>query len=269
MRRLVRSRVRIRGAVRSMIGATLAWSVAGCEPPPPARPPLAMEHIGTVPDVPRTVSEDDGNSEVTTPNSGTPKPAREASCKGGDFEALDDVLRQCEVPMPSPSDLPKGIGKKLDVRVGPANPSVPRGGKIDLKVTLKNLSDEPLTLYFSGDPTPRFDVEAMDTKGRRVDLPAGKPPPWPKGTGPQKSGTLKGARVTLDPGASGSVAISWRAVKNRWAPELASSWEGKGYPRTPGAPLARGKYTLRFALPLLGAFESGELELPKITINVT
>lgn len=226
-----------------------------------------MEPIGTVADVPRVANEPDDGEAFTTPNSGTPSPFKESACSGGDFDALDDVLRRCEAPMPQSSDLPSGIADKLQIRVRANAPSVARSGRLELTVTLQNVSNEPLTLYFSGAPSPRFDVEAIDAKGRRVDVPKGKPPPWPKGA-EAKNAPVRAARVTLSPGASGTISLPWRAVTYRWAPELADSWEGRGYPRAPSTPLAKGRYTLRFVVPLLGVFEKGELDIPILAVTV-
>jgi hypothetical protein len=111
---------------------------------------------------------------------------------------------------------------------------------------------------------PRFDIEAVESKGRRVDLPTGKPPKTL--TAPARE--VKAARVTLAPGETARVKIPWEAVKFRWAPERAKSWEGRGYPRAPAGPLGAGKYTLRVVLPLIGVFEKGELDVPKVAIDV-
>jgi hypothetical protein len=236
--------------------------VAGCEPPK-ARKPIEMAPIGTVPIKERTAEEPDGGA-TTTPNSGTPSAAKEATCTSGDFETLEDVLKQCDSAMPRAADVPSGMRDKLEVRVSSGTPSISPGGRVDLTLTLKNKSGEPLPLYFSGEPIPRFEVEALDAKGRRVDLPAGKPPKTPA----VPARDVKAARITLAPGGTARVKIPWDAVKTRWAPEKAKVWEGRGYPRVAAGPLAAGKYTLRIVLPLIGVFEKGELELPKVPLEV-
>jgi len=222
-----------------------------------------MAPIGTVPIKERTADEPDGGA-TTTPNSGTPSAAKEAACTSGDFESLEEALKQCDSAMPRAGDVPSGMRDKLEVRVISGTPSISPGGRVDLTLTLKNKSGEPLPLYFSGDPNPRFEVEALDAKGRRVDLPTGKPPKTP--TVPTRD--VKSARITLAPGGTARVKIPWDAVKTRWAPEKAKSWEGRGYPRAGAGPLAAGKYTLRIVLPLIGVFEKGELELPKVPMEV-
>src|SRR5205823_934345 len=109
------------------------------------------------------------------------------------------------------------------------------GGRVDVTVTLRNKSNEPLTLWFSGDPTPRFEVEALDAKGKRVDVPSGKQPAWPKGTAPP-SRDVKGSRYTLEKGGSARLKLLWDASKWKWAPERAKTWEGRGFPREKSGP---------------------------------
>lgn len=255
-----------RFATWAYVGGLALTLATACSPTPPPRSPLAMEPIGTVPLISHADEPDDGEA-FTTPNSGTPSPFKESACAGGDFDALDQVLRHCETAMPRPSDLPDGIADKLQIRVRANAPSVERGGRLELTVTLRNMSKEPLPLYFSGAPLPRFDVETVDAKGKRADVPRGKPPPWPKGTD-AKSAEVRASRVTLAPGASGSVTLPWRAVTYRWAPELAGSWEGRGFPRAASKPLSKGRYTLRFVVPILGVFEQGKLDTPILAVTV-
>lgn len=236
----------------------------GCGPPK-QRKPIEMAPIGTVPIIPRTPEESEGGT-TTTPNSGTPSATKEAACTGADFAALEDALRKCDSSMPRPGEVPSGMRGKLDVRVTASTPTITPGGRVDLTVTLTNKSDEPLPLFFTGDPTPRFDVEALDSRGRRVDLPSGKPPKSPA----MPLRAVKASRITLTKGGTARVKVPWDAVKTKWAPAKAKSgWEGRGYPRVPAGPLGRGKYTLRVVLPLVGVFEKGELELPKTSVEVT
>ena len=228
------------------------------------RKPVEMAPIGTVPIATRTATEPAGGT-TTTPNSGTPSPMKEAACAGDDFEALDEALKQCDTKMPRTTDVPTGMRDKLELRVTTATPSIAGGGRVDLTITFKNKSAEPLPLYFTGDPQPKFDVEAVDLKGHRVDLPAGKPPKTPA----LPTHEVKAARITLAPGGTARVKITWDAVKTRWAPEKVKTWDGRGYPRAPAGPLAAGKYTLRIVLPLVGVFEKGDFELPKVPLDVT
>lgn len=242
--------------------AALAVVLGGCAAPAQRRP-IEMTPIGTVPDVERTVVELDGGT-TTTPNSGTASPAKEAACTMNEIEALDQALRGCETPMPRAGDIPAGLADKLELSVTSSAPSTTPGGRIDVTLTLKNKSNDPLALYFSGDPKPRFEVEAFDAKGaRRVDLPTGKAPK----TAYPPARPAKASRITLMPGGTARMRVPWDAVKTRWAPEKVKTWEGRGPARTVLANLPYGKYLLRLALPLI-AFEKVEIELPKVGIEV-
>jgi hypothetical protein len=236
--------------------AGLEGYATGCDATK-ARKPVEMAPIGTVPIATRTAAEPVGGT-TTTPNSGTPNPMKEAACAGDDFEALDEALKQCDTKMPRATDVPTGMRDKLEMRVTTATPSIAGGGRVDLTITFKNKSSEPLPLYFTGDPRPLFDVEAVDLKGHRVDLPAGKPPKAPA----VPTHDVKASRITLAPGGTARVKITWDAVKTRWAPEKVKSWDGRGYPRAPNGPLASGMYTLRIVVPLIGVFEKGDVEIP-------
>ena len=223
---------------------------------------IEMESIGTVKNVPKPL-EDNTPGTTTSPNSGTANAAKEASCTKTDIENLEDALRSCDVPMPKASDVPQ-VKDKLEVTVTGSTASTTPGGRVDLVLTLRNKTTDSLPLYFTGDPTPRFDVEAYDAKGRtRVDLPAGKWPGYPKGWKPEAR-EAKAARITLEKNGSARVKIAWDAVKLKWAPDKAKTWEGRGYPRTPAGPMPPGKYTLRAIVPLIG-----DVEPPKIEIDVT
>jgi hypothetical protein len=235
---------------------------AGCDPPKQRRP-IEMAPIGTVPILTRTTEEPDAGA-TTTPNSGTPSAAKESACTGDDFESLEEALKLCESKMPRSGDVPSSMRERLEVRVTSSTPTIAPGGRADISLTLKNKSNEPLPLYFTGDPSPRFEVEALDAKGKRIDLPPGKPPKAPA----VPARDVKAARLTLTPGGSARVKIPWDAVKTRWAPEKVKTWEGRGYPRAAAGPLGAGKYVLRVVIPLVGVFEKGELDVPKIPIEV-
>jgi hypothetical protein len=250
-------------ALTACVVACVALSVSACEPRRQRRP-IEMAPIGTVPVVVRTVEEPDGGT-TTTPNSGTAPSARESACAGAELEATEETLRQCEAPTPRASDLPPGLRDRLEVRVSASASSVGPGGRVELTVTLKNRSSEPLPLYFAGDPTPRFEVEALDGKGRRADLPAGRPPKPQAPLGPRD---VRAARLTLSPGGLLRVKVPWDAVKTRWVTDKVKGGGDRGLPRAPSGPLAPGKYTLRVALPLLGASDKSELDLPKVVVEV-
>jgi len=228
---------------------------------PAQRRPIEMQPIGTVKNEKRTVDEP-GDSPVTTPNSATPSAAKEAACNASDVEDLAEALRQCETAMPKAADLPTNLREKLEIRVNAGTLSITPGGRVDLTITLRNKSNEPLPLWFALDPMARFDTETLDAKGKRVDLPAGKPPKSPSPPSP------KAARITLSAGGTARMKLAWDAVKTKFAPERAASWDRKGPPRAPAGNLPNGKYTLRVLIPLIGAFEKGELDPPKFPIEV-
>ncbi len=211
-----------------------------------------MVHIGTAPPVNEdTVTEAEGASTT--------------ACTGADIADLKAMLEGCEVAMPKSGELPAGMKEKIEITLDAPTTVVAAGGRLEVTLTLKNKHAEAVPLFFSGDPTPRFELEALDAKGRRIDRPAGKPPAT-KGDG--KTRDVKAARITLAPGGTARVRLGWDAVKTRWAPSVPKGWDGHGYPTASAGPLPRGKYTLRAAVPLLGVFERGDLEPPKIAVDV-
>ncbi len=246
---------------------SLGVGVSACAAPP-KRKPIEMEPIGTVPNVPRTVDEGDGGA-TTTPNSGTPLTGvgngKESACQSADFESVVDAFKTCEAPTPKSGELPTGYRDKLEIRVVPNPTTIPAGGHVDVSITLRNKSQDPLPLYVSGDPASHIDIDVFDAKGRRADLPSGKAPKSP----PAPPRDVKVARLVLLPGGVARMLARWEAVRTKWAPDKARSWEGKGPPRAPAGPLPAGKYTLRVSLPLLGVFDKGEIDAPKVPIEVS
>ena len=260
--RRTRARWLARAAAFALVALAMGAGAAGCDPQKQRRP-VEMAPIGTVPILTRTVDEPDAGT-TTAPNSAGSLSAKEGPCTSDTFESLDEVLKQCESKMPSTGDVPNGMRDRLEARVTSGTPTITPGGRADLTLVLKNKSNEALPLYFTGDPTPRFEVEALDAKGKRVDLPPGKAPKSPTAA----VRDVKAARITLAPGGSARVRIAWDAVKTRWAPEKVKTWEGRGYPRASAGPLGAGKYVLRVVIPLVGVFEKGEMEVPKLPIEV-
>jgi len=238
------------------------WALA-CAPPP-QRKPIEMTPIGTVPVVERTVAEPDLGA-TTSPNSGTTVSAKEAACTMTEVEQLADVLRNCDAPMPKGADVPSGLADKLELSVAAGTPTTTPGGRVDVTLTLKNKTNDAVTLYFVGEPKPRFEVEAFDAKGaRRVEMPKDKPP---KAAYPP-SRPVKASRIILTGGGSARIRVPWDAVKTRWAPEKVKTWEGRGPARAVFANLPYGKYQLRVVMPLI-MVEKGELDLPKVAVEVT
>jgi len=249
--------------VAAALIVALGYGVLACAPPPP-RKPIAMQPIGTVPVIERTASEPDAGP-TTSPNSGSTVSAKEAACTVAEVEQLADVLRNCDVPLPKGADVPSGLAEKLELSVATSTPSTTPGGRVDVTLKLTNRTSDSITLYFTGEPKPRFEVEAYDAKGaRRVELPKDKPPKtaFPPGR------ATKATRVILTGGGSARIRVPWDAVKTRWAPEKAKTWDLRGPARATFANLPYGKYQLRVAIPLMTA-EKGDLDTPKIGIDVT
>jgi len=194
-------------------------------------------------------------------------------CTGFDMEYLDAVLDKvaCEVPNLPSGEAGKDLKEKLEVKLIASAAKVAPGAKVDLAVVFTNKTKEPMPLNFAVDPTPRFETEVYDAKGKRMDQPPGEHPNWPAGSAPRDSVEPKTARVILAPGGSGKVHVAWEAKKMRWAPEKArGATPGGGFPRAPGAPLPKGKYTVRVVTPLIGVYEGVDKEMsgPKVTIEV-
>jgi hypothetical protein len=195
-------------------------------------------------------------------------------CVGFDVASMDDMLSKapCEVPNQRPDSIePKDMKGKIEVKVDASPTSTAPGGKIDLLVSILNKTKEPITLNFRIDPTPRFDVEALDKKGKRVDMPAGTPPSPKTGESQPPPSDPKTAKLTIAAGGSARQRVTWEAVKTAWAPEKVKGWPvEKGFPRKPAGPIAKGKYTIKVQTPLVGVAEGAEHEIsaPKVEIEV-
>lgn len=199
-------------------------------------------------------------------------------CVGFDIANVEDLLLKsaCEEPNTKPDSLtPINLKGKLEVIVSASPTRVAPGGKADLLVTFANKSKEPLVLHFRIDPVARFEVEVWDQpkkKGpKRADMPAGNPPPPPKGTSQPASSEVKTARITLAPNGSARARIPWEAVKMKWAPEKVRGTPAeRGFPRTPAGPLPKGKYTVKVVTPLVGVSEGvdHEMSAPRVEIGI-
>jgi len=199
-------------------------------------------------------------------------------CIGFDIANVEDMLLKssCEEPNGKPDSLtPVDLKGKLEVIVSASPTKVAGGGKSDLLVTFANKSKDPLVLHFRIDPVARFAVEVWDQptkKGpKRADMPAGNPPPPPKGMAQPGPSEVKLARITLAPNGSARARIPWEAVKMKWAPEkVRGTPSERGFPRTPAGPLPKGKYTVKVVTPLVGVSEGvdHEMSAPKVEIEI-
>jgi hypothetical protein len=214
-----------------------------------------------------------GDAKPTGDGDAKPEAPKKDECTGLEIGNLEETLNKvsCEAPLPKLDDKvldPKG---RLEVKLTASAAKIAPGQHADLFLTLTNKGKEPLPLTFTVDPTPRFEVETYDAKSKRVDMPNGQPPPLPQGVSARTPGEPKGAKITIAPNGSARLHLGWDAVKMKWAPEkVRGTPPEKGYPRAPGGPLAKGKYTVRVVMPLVGVLEGSDKEVsaPKIPIEV-
>lgn len=202
-----------------------------------------------------------------------PEKAPEANaCVGFDFDLVAYLSKAaCEVAKDSAGGPPLDPAKRLEVKVVPSSVRVAPGGRVDITLLYKNKGDVPLPLTFAVNPLPDFVIEAYDTKGKRVDLPAGKPPPIPSSIVRPGDPAVTAARVTLAPHGTGKVTLGWDAVRTKWAPEKLKGAVGSAYPRAPAGPLSPAKYVLKIITPLTGVMEGfdREVSVQKLEIEVT
>ncbi|MDB4994349.1 MAG: hypothetical protein JWM74_1781 [Myxococcaceae bacterium] len=198
--------------------------------------------------------------------------SKASACTGFDLDLMAALIQSaCEVQNPSPSAPQKDMKGLLEVKVTTSANKVAPGAHVDVIVTFINKGKEPLPLDFVLDPTPRFMVEAYDAKNKRIDMPAGAPPPYPPGTADRPPANQGLARVTLVPNGTAHVKLGWDANRMKWAPDKVKGTPPEmGYPRTPNGPLGGGKYSLRVVTPLTNVAEGSEHEVsaPKTPIEV-
>lgn len=239
---------------------------------PDKKPETATNDTPNNPEMP---PKDDGTS--TDPDGGgvpesTPQDKKDKVCQGFDLD-LANALGQaaCEVQV-DPNRKPVDMKGRLEVKVAPLMTTVPSGKRTDLVITFQNKLPSSIDLDFTVDPLPRFSIEAYDAKGtKRVDMPAGNPPPPPKGAKRPDPAKPSTARVTIAANGTAKIVIPWEAVRTRWAPEkFAGTPPEMGYPRVAAGGLPKGKYKLKVVTPLTGVFEGADHEVsaPKVDIAV-
>ena len=225
-------------------------------------------------------ADPDGLPASSGPTSDKPAPGsqddasgpKKDECSAFEISNLEEVLLKsaCEVANPKPEDKLMDA-KNVEVKVVTNGIKVSPGGHVDVSVIFTNKTKDVLPLLFTIDPMPRFEVQAYDAKGNRVDLPKNSPPPLPSGVAPRVPGEPKTARIMLAANGSAKMSLGWDATKTRWAPEkLKGTPPEKGYPRAPAGPLGKGKYQLRVVTPLVGVFEGIDHEVtqPRTPIEV-
>jgi hypothetical protein len=223
-------------------------------------------------------SEDMPQSAAPTTDKPAPGSADDSAgpkkdeCSAFEISNLEEVLLKsaCEVPNPKPEDKLMDA-KNVEVKVVTNGVKVTPGGHMDVTVIFTNKTKDVLPLLFTIDPMPRFEVQAYDTKGNRIDMPKNNPPALPAGVAPRVPGEPHTARVVLAANGSAKMSLGWDANKTKWAPEkLKGTPPEKGYPRAPAGPLGKGKYQLRVVTPLIGVFEGIDHEVtqPRTPIEV-
>jgi len=266
MTRLQKRTISAATLLASIASIGLATAACGGSKPPPPTPPSeeAITDAGAAPPPVESTAAAPGTSDDKAPKA--------TSCGGADVDLMAALIQSaCEVPNAKPDEKPRDVKGTLEVTVAPSATKVSPGGHVDLVVTFVNKGKDPLPLDFILDPTPRFTVEAYDTKGKRVDMPS-SPPPVPPGGMPDHPPTDQGtARITLTPNGSAHVKLAWTAQKMKWAPEkIKGTPPEAGFPRTPSGPLGKGKYSVRVVTPLTNVAEGSghEVSAPKANIEV-
>jgi hypothetical protein len=197
------------------------------------------------------------------------------SCNGSTIPNLLAVVSQtsCEVPKATPDNEPqKDVKDLLEVKAAIDTPKVAPGSKANVTVTLHNKGKTDLPLDFVADPEPRFDLELYTMKGSRADNPPGAEPALPASVSDQGAADKAISRVTLAPGGTATLSLPWEAVKYKWASadRAKGALPGQHYPRDVAGPLAKGKYSLRVVMPLVGVAEGSEHEVsqPRVLVEV-
>jgi len=214
-----------------------------------------------------TAPSSDTDNSTQASSSDPVVPAEKGSeCTSARIENLYLVLTNPACQVDTRGDKPSDVKGDLEVSVAAKTPEIVPGGRVDLVVSYKNKSQKNLQLHFVLDPSPRFDVDALDAKGRLVGVPKGKAPKQPK---PSKKET---ARITLLPGGIAKMKVGWTASNARWATEQVKGGDvpDSGYPKAPTTPLPTGSYTLRLVTPLTLVVEGAERDLsaPKVAMDV-
>lgn len=217
-----------------------------------------------------TASSGGGADGGTAAASDDPKAKAATVCAGFDLD-LTQVLGQSACELAKQDDKVKDLKNIIEVKLTSSAAKVAPGGHVDLVVTFTNKSKDNVALDFVLDPTARFSTEAYNKKGTRVDMPAKAPPPLPSDISERAATSQSMAQIKLVPGGSAHAQIGWDAVKMKWAPDKVRGTPPEmGYPRAPAGPLAKGKYKVHVATPLVNVNEGIDKEVssPAIEIEV-
>jgi hypothetical protein len=211
------------------------------------------------------------------PSGGAHAPGDDAAkkpmpCSGLDIPDLAAALSQtaCEVAKPDPAGQ-KDLKDSLEIKVVPDSPRIAPGGTANVTVTFRNKGKGDLPLNFMIDPEPHFDFDVYTLKGARADAPPGAAPALPAGVASAEASEPKVARITLAQQGTAKLTLKWTAVKHKWASKerAKGALPGRGYPRDPAGPLAKGTYILRVVTPLTNVFEGVDHEMSQPRVQVT
>jgi hypothetical protein len=255
----------------------LAATLAACAKTLPPDDPSTVDETAPAdgeapPPEPSMLTQGDPKVAVTVKDDMGDKKAM--SCGGASIPDLAAVLAQaaCEVANAKPDEPGKDLKDLLEVSVQTDSPKVSPGASSQVTITFHNKGKTVLPLDFMVDPEPRFDFEVYTLKGARVDKPSGQSPALPPEVQSAPVPEKGVARVTLAPNGTAKLTESWTAVKYKWASKdkAKGAVPGRGYPREPAAPLAKGKYVLRVITPLVGVTEGSDHELsqPRTQVEI-
>jgi hypothetical protein len=243
----------------TLAGITFAGAIA-CGPQKPAVDP---EEFDAPPSsqAPRR----DGGAKTSDKSGDDDERIDPNACTGLAMDLANDLAKAaCEGAKAPEAMEPKGL---VEVKIIANPPKVAPGGHVDVTVIYTNKGKGLLPLSFVVNPLPRFELEAYDAKGNRVDNPPGEAPGVVPSAAPQDD---RYATIKLAENGTAKITMGWDAAKMRWAPEkLKGAALGSKFPRSPAGPLPKGKYTLRLATPLVGITEEDRaFSAPKVEIEV-
>jgi hypothetical protein len=232
---------RATAAAALVIGLTL--TTANCAPKPP--PKLAMVPLGV--DTGTAGADHAAVARASDPLMGTT--AKVAQCTTGDTDDIEAILRTntC-VAEPSSASLTG----KVDVKVNASALEVARGGRVEFSLLLHNLTSNEVVLYMNRMSALTIEVQVLDAKGKRVDVPTGRglPPDAPEIVA-----------IHLKAGATITIPVPWDATRRQF--------NAQGSAVVNGAPLPKGAYTLRFRPAFAAGADKSDAFAPRVTVEVT
>lgn len=206
--------------------ALLGLALCGCKSP--ERIPIKEVPIGTgAPPV-----DNDG-----TKSSPVVSASRNAAneCPFDKLDDLDGTVRGGECDSDPPASY--ALANRLGVKVRLSRNDIASGGRIEVYLTFENLSKEKLPVYFYRDPTVKFPLLALNSKGQDQTYPEGA-------IADTFSGPI--ARIVLAPKGIIQVTVPYEAIRFKWKKN------GKDRDLVEAGGLPRGDYQLRVRFPFAG-----------------